>query len=444
MCNFKSIYKSLIKKKKRSYEYKKLKDIERLRHCKPKDFWKLFTNKNKGSKSNNITNEAFYNYFSTLDENLPNASNVDADFFCNNYDFDTDDCSFEELDKPITVSEIEKSIKSLKKNKAYAGDLLLNEYFIESCDILASHLVDIFNGIFNSGHFPDNWSEAIMVPIYKKNDPDDVNNYRGISLVSCLSKIFTGILNKRLNNWVDNNNIVSDAQFGFRRGRSTVDAIFVLNAIIQRILSKNERLACAFVDLRKAFDSIYRNALYFKLNRLGVNAKMLRIIRDMYTNVKACVRGCNSYSEFFKCAIGLKQGEVISPLLYSLFLEDLELYLCDDPNCGLSLDDITFILMLFADDMVILGKSPSDLQNSLNMLHEYCKTWGLEVNTDKTKVVVFRKRGGLKSDEHWSFDDKSIEVVNDINYMGTVFNYTGNYSLNQETLAGKGLNINSL
>ena len=165
-----------------------------------------------------------------------------------------------------------------------------------------------------------------MVPIYKKNDPDDVNNYRGISLVSCLSKIFTGILNKRLNDWVENNNIVSDAQFGFRRGRSTVDAIFVLNSIIQKFLSKNDRLACAFVDLRKAFDSIYRNGLYFKLNRLGVNAKMLRIIRDMYTNVKACVRGCNSYSEYFECAIGLKQGEVISPLLFSLFLEDLELF----------------------------------------------------------------------------------------------------------------------
>ena len=125
-----------------------------------------------------------------------------------------------------------------------------------------------------------------MVPIYKKNDPDDVNNYRGISLVSCLSKIFTGILNKRLNNWVENNNIVSDAQFGFRRGRSTIDAIFVLNAIIQKVLSKNERLVCAFVDLWKAFDSIYRNALYFKLNRSGVDAKMLQIMHEFVTCIQ--------------------------------------------------------------------------------------------------------------------------------------------------------------
>ena len=209
---------------------------------------------------------------------------------------------------------------------------------------------------------------------------------------------------------------------------------FLYLMLLYKKYYKNERLACAFVDLRKAFDSIYRNALYFKLNRLGVDAKMLRIIRDMYTNVKACVRGCNSYSEFFECAIGLKQGEVISPLLFSLFLEDLELYLCNDPNCGLNLDDITFILMLFADDMVILGKSPSDLQNSLNRLHEYCGTWGLEVNIEKTKIMVFRKRGPLKSDENWSFDNQPLEVVNDFNYLGTVFNFTGNYSRKKHLL----------
>ena len=125
--------------------------------------------------------------------------------------------------------------------------------------------------------------------------------------------------------------------------------------------------------------------------------------------------------------------------MFSLFLEDLELFLCEDPNCGLNLDDITFILMLFADDMVILCKSPSDLQKSINLLHKYCETWGLEVNIEKTKIVVFRKRGPLKFDEQWSYDNEPLEVVNDFNYLGTVFNYTGNYSLNQETLAGKGL-----
>ena len=93
--------------------------------------------------------------------------------------------------------------------------------------------------------------EGIIVPLYKKNDPLDVNNYRGITLVSCFSKIFTAILNKRISCWAENNDILSDAQFGFRRGRSTVDAIFVLNAAISKFLNENKRLACAFIDFKK-------------------------------------------------------------------------------------------------------------------------------------------------------------------------------------------------
>ena len=93
--------------------------------------------------------------------------------------------------------------------------------------------------------------------------------------------------------------------------------------------------------------------------------------------------------------MGLRQGEVISPILVSLFLEDIELYLQDNIESGLVIDDIVLILILFADDMALLGNSPEDLQNSLNMLHSYCIDWGLEVNCSKTKVVVFRKRGGL-------------------------------------------------
>ena len=261
----------------------------------------------------------------------------------------------------------------------------------------------------------------------------------GITLVSCFSKIFTGVLNNRLTQWAESNNVLSDSQFGFRKGRSTTDAIFVLNGIIQKILNEKGRLFCAFVDLKKAFDSIYLNGLWFKLYKLGVNAKTLRIIKDMYNNVKTCVRGCNSYSDFFECAVGLKQGEVISPILFSLFIEDLELFLQEDPNCGLSLDDITFILMLFADDMVILGKDRDDLQNSLDLLEKYCKKWGLQVNTDKTKIVVFRKRGGLFDNEKWTYDGVQLDAVNNFNYLGTVFNYTGTFALNQETLVGKGL-----
>ena len=287
--------------------------------------------------------------------------------------------------------------------------------------------------------FPDNWAEGIIIPLFKKNDVNDVNNYRGITLISCFSKNFTGVLNNRIYKWAEENNIVSDAQFGFRQNMSTVDAIFILNAAINKILNNKGRLYCAFIDLRKAFDCVIRNALWYKIHRFGINAKLFSIIKNMYSNIKSCVRNCHRYSDFFDCAIGLRQGEVMSPILFSLFLEDLELFLQDDVNSGLNINDIMLLILLFADDMAVFGKTPEDLQRSLDLLKVYCGNWGLNVNTDKTKIMVFRKRGNLKPTEKWYYNDVLLDVVNNFNYLGTCFSYTGKFMYNQEILAGKGL-----
>ena len=123
----------------------------------------------------------------------------------------------------------------------------------------------------------------------------------------------------------------------------------------------------------------------------------------------------------------------------SLFIEDLELFLLDDINLGLTIKDITIILLLFADDMVIIGKTPNELQKSLDLLKLYCDKSGLKVNIDKTKTMVFRKRGRILSNEKWFYGNELLETVNNFNYLGTYFNYTGTFCLNQEMLAGKGL-----
>ena len=246
-----------------------------------------------------MTLDQFFEFFSSMQTDNTNIHEQESEDFCRNYDFDRNKCNFEELDIPVCLSEVECAIKKLKRGKSYAGDQLINEYFIETADILAPHIVDLFNLILDTGHFPSEWSEGIIVPVHKKNDIDDVNNYRGITLVSCFSKLFTSILNKRLNTWAENYNICGDTQFGFRKGKSTVDAIFVLNAVIQKFLSRNDRLYCAFIDLRKAFDSVYLNGLWYKIYQLGINGKMLNIVRSMYNNVKCCVRRCSSYSDFF-------------------------------------------------------------------------------------------------------------------------------------------------
>ena len=297
----------------------------------------------------------------------------------------------------------------------------------------------LFNGILNSGRFPKQWTEGILIPLHKNGCKNDVNNYRGITLVSCFSKLFTTILNKRIESFCEKNNKLSDAQFGFRKGCSRVDTVFVLLSLIQAQINEGNGLYVVFVDLMKCFDIIYRNGLWLKLFKTGVQGKLLRIICDMYSNVRSCIKSCASYSDFFNYAVGLRQGEVMSPLLFSLFIEDLELFLMKDLNSCLTIDDITFILLLFADDMALIGRSPAELQSQLNRLQDYCDYWGLKVNTVKTKIMVFRKRGRLHEQERWTYNDQVIEVVEDFNYLGVVFNHTGNFALNQQHLIGKAL-----
>ena len=147
------------------------------------------------------------------------------------------------------------------------------------------------------------------------------------AIVFKLKTLFTAVLNKRIVTFCKDNNVISDAQFGFQKGKSTVDAMFILTTLIQKYLNENKRLYCVFVDFKKAFDCVYRNALWLKLYKQGIQGKLLRIIRDMYQKVKSCVKSCNTYSEFFEYSVGLRQGEVISPIMFSLFIEDIELIL---------------------------------------------------------------------------------------------------------------------
>ena len=123
------------------------------------------------------------------------------------------------------------------------------------------------------------------------------------------------------------------------------------------------------------------------------------------------MKNFGSISEFFDSNVGLLQGEVISPFLFSLFINDLEIYLHENPNATISLDQLSLYLLLFADDAVIFSESVEGLQTSLDSLESYCKKWNLQVNISKTKIMVFRKGGNLRQNEKWTYAGENIEIV---------------------------------
>ncbi len=241
--------------------------------------------------------------------------------------------------------------------------------------------------------FPDSWSDGHIIPLHKKGNINSTNNYRGITLVSTVGKLFTRVLNNRLSAWAEQYFVYIEAQAGFRKNMSTVDHIFVLHSLITKFTNKGSKLFCAFVDFTKAFDYVVRDNLWYKLLQLGVKGKMLNVIKSMYNNVKTRVKYNNQLSDEFPCVLGVRQGECLSPFLFAMYINDLEDELCNKGLDGIDIGMIKLFLLLYADDIIIFSESAEGLQNGLNILFDYCQKWKLIVNTDKTKIMIFRKGG---------------------------------------------------
>ena len=137
--------------------------------------------------------------------------------------------------------------------------------------------------------------------------------------------------------------------FGFRQERSTVDCIFIIQSIINKVLQVKHKLYCAFVDFRKAFDQVYRNGIWHKLLLYGASSKMIKMLRSIYDSVKSCVKVNGSYTQYFDSHTGVKQGEPLSPLLFIFFINDLSEHLKDETADIVTINELQLFSLLFAD-----------------------------------------------------------------------------------------------
>jgi hypothetical protein len=190
----------------------------------------------------------------------------------------------------------------------------MNEYILTGKTTLIPVLCKLLKNILISGIFPELWVKSIIIPIFKKGDVNDTGNYRGISLLSHVGKLFTSLINSRLVKWSEENDILTDAQFGFRPCLGTTDAIFALHSLISNTSRNGKHLYCCFIDYIKAFDSVAHVQLWIKLSRIGITGKLLSVIKSMYSKLKVGVRLNSNYSDIFTCNVGLMQGIFYPPL----------------------------------------------------------------------------------------------------------------------------------
>ena len=245
--------------------------------------------------------------------------------------------------------------------------------------------------------------------VAQKGSNCDVENFRGITLLSILGKLFTRILNNRLQTWAENYGIYIEDQNGFLPGRGTTDSIFILHCLINRFFETNKPLYTIFVDYSKAFDYVVPEKLWYKAIKCGINGKILTLLRSIYQCVKTKVFSNGLISEPFYCTLGVRQGECLSPFLFSLYINDLKQHR-NVPGAGVSMGLIKLLLLLYADDVVIFAESSEMLQVEIDKLYEYCEKWKLRLNTEKSKIIVFRK-GNRPPTQQWKFGDNILQTA---------------------------------
>ena len=283
----------------------------------------------------------------------------------------------------FTRTELDNSLKKCKLKKAPGPDEVTNDMLVQLGDYGRGMLLNIINRTWESGRLPNAWKTATIMPILKKDKPKSkVDSYRPISLTSCICKVAERMINQRLYWWLEKSNKLHPNQSGFRKGRQTIDQLIRLTQDTADAFQKKDSVAAVFVDLKQAYDHVWRAGLLYKMQKIGVQGNMYHWIKDFLHDrtISTKVNGTTSSKKSLE--EGLPQGSALSCTLFLIYINDLP-------------ETIEINTALFADDLVMWtsGKHFLYMQRQLNKalatLSTFCELWKLQINTSKTVYSIF-------------------------------------------------------
>ena len=337
---------------------------------------------------------------------------------------------------------MKQTVKKLKNKKAASLDLIKNEMIKASYEILSSVYLKLFNLILKVGIYPSVWCFGLITPIFKSGDKLDPGNYRGICVTSCLGKLFSSILNQRLFKLAENKKLIHPSQIGFLKANRTSDHIFTLRALIEKYshYHKQKVYAC-FIDFRKAFDSVWHEGLFHRILSYGIGGKLYDLIKSLYSRSTCAIKLGTNKTDTFSYRRGVRQGCILSPLLFNLFVNELPLSLNQNGTDPFILPNGSKLnCLLYADDLVILSKSKQGLDKCLKILECFNTEWLLEINFKKTKIIIFQKTGRKPKNLSFYINNTPIEIVQEYTYLGITITSSGTFTVAQKILAEKALN----
>ena len=296
-----------------------------------------------------------------------------------------------ELCSRIREVEVQIAIEKMRLGKAPGSDNVLTEFIKKGPEEMVGCLQILFNRVLEKKQVPREWNKLRISYIPKKGSSAQLDQCRGIAIASNVGKIFSRVMYSRLSRIVERLGLLGEIQNGFRPGRRVGDHVFTLTQSLELARQRRKKIFMGFLDVRKAYDKVWREALWEKLQGLGFGGNFLQVLKAMYRDVDCTIAMGNIEVENKKLDIGLKQGCVLSPILFALYIKELGDQLTECGK-GMIVGQHKIPGLFFADDIVLMAESQKEMQDLLDITGAYGNKWRLEFSKEKSKVMTLGRK----------------------------------------------------
>lgn len=330
------------------------------------------------------------------------------------------------LNARLGLEEVTDALKTFSsKNSAVGLDGISYQMLTHMPDTWINLLHSLFQICWLSGTLPSLWKQSVVIPIHKQGKPrDSINSYRPIALTSNVCKVFEKVILSRLQYFCDRNNIIPIQQAGFRKGRCTTDHLVKLSNQIKKQFAKRKSVLATFFDVKKAYDSVWHAKLLSKLKSVGINGCTFHCVKSFLENRYICTRIGRTYSTFKKTDMGLPQGSLLSPLLFSLLIFDLPSSLSNNISVAQYADDIAIWMntgLRKHTPKRAIDHVRKIYQNDLDSLYLYLLDNGLELSGEKTSLILFNNGENPKDLPRFHLKGAPLNYSQCVKFLGVYF-----------------------